>query len=148
MMRMPSSGNSGDGPPEPEHVAGPLARRAWLALAGLCIGLASAGVVLPLLPTTPFLLVAAWAAARSSPRLHRWLYQHPRFGPLLRDWHEHRALRPRTKLVALLLLFASWLLMMATVDSPLARGVASAIMLAVAIFLASRPHGPPLRDRG
>ena len=133
--------------PEAVHVAGPLARRAWLALAGLCIGLAFAGVFLPLLPTTPFLLVAAWAAARSSPRLHDWLYQHPRFGPLLRDWREHRALRPRTKVIALVLVAASWLLMMATVDSPVARGVASVIMLAVAIFLASRPHGPPLRDR-
>ena len=130
-----------------EVVVRPLVRRAWLALAGLCIALASAGVVLPLLPTTPFLLVAAWAAARSSPELHRWLYQHPRFGPLLRDWNEHRALRPRTKCVALVLLVASWLLMMATVDSPLARGIASVIMLAVAIFLASRPHGPPLHDR-
>lgn len=134
---------------EPAVPAGPLARRAWLALAWACVGLASAGVVLPLLPTTPFLLVAAWAAARSSPELHAWIRNHPRFGPLLRDWQEHRALRPRTKTVALLLLAASWLLMMATVASPVARGVASVIMLAVAVFLATRPHGPPRgRNRG
>ena len=132
-----------DGRQRSRQPAGPVARRGWLALAWTCVGLASAGVALPLVPTTPFLLVAAWAAARSSPELEAWLYRHPRFGPLLRDWRDHRALRPRTKTVALLLLAASWLLMMATVDSPVARGVASVIMLAVAVFLATRPHGPP-----
>jgi len=99
-------------------------------------------VVLPLVPTTPFLLVAAWAAARSSPELHAWIRNHPRFGPLLRDWQAHRALRPRTKVVALLLLAASWLVMMVTVEPRFARVIASLVMLTVAIFLATRPSGP------
>lgn len=128
--------------PPPATANGSLRRRAWLALAWICVGLASAGVVLPLVPTTPFLLVAAWAAARSSPELHAWIRNHPRFGPLLRDWQEHRALRPRTKVIALLLIVASWGIMMATVDPPVARGIASVIMLTVAVFLATRPHGP------
>lgn len=132
--------------PPPVSANGPLARRAWLALAWICVGLASAGVVLPLVPTTPFLLVAAWAAARSSPELHAWIRTHPRFGPLLRDWQEHRALRPRTKAVALLLLAASWLIMMTTVDFPAARIIASVIMLTVAVFLVTRPHGPSRRQ--
>lgn len=128
--------------PPPATGNGSLRRRLWLALAWICVGLASAGVVLPLVPTTPFLLVAAWAAARSSPELHAWILDHPRFGPLLQDWQEHRALRPRTKIIALLLLAASWGIMMATVEPPLARIIASVIMLIVAVFLATRPSGP------
>lgn len=123
--------------------AGPVARWAWLALAGACIALASAGAVLPLVPTTPFLLVAAYAAARSSPRLHRWIHEHPRFGPVLYDWHHHRALRPRIKGAALALIAASWAVMMVTVEPVAARATASGVLLAVAIFLATRPSGPP-----
>lgn len=128
------------GPPAP--APGPLARRAWQALALTCVGLGSAGAVLPLVPTTPFLLVAAYAASRSSPRLHAWLYAHPRFGPLLRDWRDHRALRPRTKRVALLLLAASWVVMWLSVDPLGARLAATAVMVVVAGFLATRPTGP------
>lgn len=131
-----------DGRDDAPAVPGRLARRAWQGLALACVGLGSAGAVLPLVPTTPFLLVAAYAASRSSPRLHAWLYEHPRFGPLLRDWRDHRALRPRTKRVALLLLAASWIVMLLTVDSAAARIAASAVMATVAVFLATRPTGP------
>ena len=64
------------------------ARWALQALAGVCVLLGLVGIVVPVLPTVPFLLVAAWAASRSSPRLHRWLLTHPRFGRPLRDWEE------------------------------------------------------------
>lgn len=117
-------------------------RRAWQAFAVACVGLGGLGTVLPLVPTTPFLLLAAWAASRSSPELHEWLYRHPRCGPLLRDWRDHRALRPRVKCVALLLIAASWLFMMVTIDSNPVRLLASAIMLTVAVFLATRPAHP------
>ncbi len=58
------------------------------ALAALCLVMAFVGIVLPVMPTVPFLIAAAWAAARSSPALHRWLLSHKRFGPGLRDWSE------------------------------------------------------------
>jgi uncharacterized membrane protein YbaN (DUF454 family) len=64
------------------------ARWALQALAGVCVLLGLIGIVVPVLPTVPFLLVAAWAASRSSPRLHRWLLTHPRFGRPLREWEE------------------------------------------------------------
>jgi uncharacterized protein len=64
------------------------ARWALQALAALCLVLGLVGVLVPVMPTVPFLLVAAWAASRSSPRLHRWLLSHPRFGRQLRDWNE------------------------------------------------------------
>lgn len=126
----------------PHTRPGPFARRAWQALALACVGLGSAGAVLPLVPTTPFLLVAAWAASRSSPRLHVWLYDHPRFGPLLRDWRDHRALHPRTKAVALALIALSWLFMIVSVESVPARIAASIVILTVATFLATRPSAP------
>lgn len=119
-----------------------VARRLWLALALVFIGLGSAGAVLPLVPTTPFLLLAAYCASRSSPQLHAWLYSHPRFGPLLRDWRDHGAIRPRAKVTALLLLAASWLVMWLTVPNNTARLGASAVMALVALFLATRPSGP------
>src|SRR4051812_7637760 len=64
------------------------ARWLLLGLAWVCILLGIVGIILPVMPTVPFLLVAAWAASRSSPRLHHWLHNHPRFGVLLRNWEE------------------------------------------------------------
>lgn len=79
---------------------GPL-RVALLAAGFACVGLAALGVFLPLLPTTPFLLVAAACFARSSPRFYRALLGNRVFGPLIRDWREHRAVPLRAKLLAI-----------------------------------------------
>ncbi len=71
----------------------------WLlmGLAVLALALAVVGVFLPGLPTVPFLLVAAWASARSSPRLHRWLLRHRLFGPLIADWERGGLVHRRSK---------------------------------------------------
>ena len=58
------------------------------------------GVVVPLLPTTPFILLAAYCFARSSKRLHDWLLNHRHFGPLIENWREHRAIRRSAKVVS------------------------------------------------
>jgi hypothetical protein len=73
----------------------------WSLLGLLFLGLGGLGVVLPLLPTTPFVLLAAGCFARSSPRLHRWLLDSQLFGPILRDWEQHRCVPRRAKVVAL-----------------------------------------------
>lgn len=76
-------------------------RRALLATAGvIALGLGLLGVVLPGLPTTPFVLLAAACFARASPRLHRWLTRHRFLGPVVRDWEAHRSLPLRVKWIA------------------------------------------------
>lgn len=118
----------------------PHARWAWLTLAYGCVGLGAVGAVLPVMPTTPFLLVALWAGARSSPRLRFRLYRHPRYGPALRTWHRHGAVPARAKLAACLLMSASWLFLVFT---GLHVGIVSGIglfFIAVATFIVSRPN--------
>lgn len=84
----------------PRSVGG--ARRvAYLALAGFFFVLAVLGSVLPVLPTTPFLLVTSFLLVRSSPALNARLLRSRAFGPLLKDWHRHRAVRPRVKVISI-----------------------------------------------
>jgi hypothetical protein len=77
--------------------AGPslMQRRLLIGAGLLCVGLGALGAVLPVLPTTPFLLLAAGCFARSSPRLHRWLYGNRWIGPYLRNYAEGRAITLR-----------------------------------------------------
>jgi uncharacterized membrane protein YbaN (DUF454 family) len=66
----------------------------------ICVGLAFLGLFLPLLPTTPFLLLAAYCFSRGSARLHAWLLHQPTLGSIIRDWNEKRVIRPRVKAAA------------------------------------------------
>ena len=74
------------------------------------VGLGVLGVALPVLPTTPFLLVAAACFAKSSPELHQKLLNNRIFGPLIRDWQEHRAIPKKAKAISLTMmtLAACW----------------------------------------
>lgn len=85
-------------------VQGPVLRPLLFACGLACLGAAGAGLFLPLLPTTPFLLLAAACFARSSARLHAWLLAHRAFGPILEDWEQRRAIRRRTKGITTLLM--------------------------------------------
>ena len=71
----------------------------------LCVGLGVLGIILPLLPTTPFLLLAAWLFARGSPRLYHWLHTNRWFGKYIRDYREHRSIPLRAKIIVLTLLW-------------------------------------------
>ena len=70
------------------------------AMGGISVGLGVLGLFLPLLPTTPFLLLAAFCFSRGSARLHDWLLSHPTLGQVIKDWNENRVIRPRVKAAA------------------------------------------------
>jgi uncharacterized membrane protein YbaN (DUF454 family) len=114
-------------------------RWAYLLLAYLCLGLGLLGVLLPGLPTTPFLLLAVWAANRGSGRLHAWLMDHPRFGPPLRNWDEQGAVPRRAKWLGVALMSLSWGLMLALTEGPLVPAATGALFLLVAAYLLTRP---------
>lgn len=77
-------------------------REKALVLAGHgFVGLGTIGAIVPVMPTTIFFILAAACYARGNPRLHDRLLAHPRFGPALRDWEEHRAMSPRAKALAI-----------------------------------------------
>lgn len=119
----------------------------WLyaALAYVCVALALAGLMLPGLPTTPFVLLAAWSASRGSRKVHGWLHRHPHFGPALADWRERRAVSGGAKASAVVLLTVSWLVL-AWRGAPgwLLAGL-FALFLGVAAYVVTRPR--PLARR-
>ena len=78
-----------------------VVRDVALTLVGLvALGLGALGIALPLLPTTPFVLLAAFAFAQSSEKLHRWLLEHNVFGPLIDNWHRYGAISRRAKIIS------------------------------------------------
>ena len=81
-------------------------RGIFLALGWFFVGLAALGVFLPVLPTTPFLLLASSCFLKSSPRWQQWLLNSRLFGPFLRDWEEHRAVRRPVKALAIVVVSA------------------------------------------
>jgi hypothetical protein len=104
----------------------------------VCVGLGSAGIVLPLVPTTPFLLLAAACFAKSSDRFYAWLLGHRRFGPVIRDYREKGGITRKTRAIALSLLWFSITLSAFTVlSSWIPRVVLFAIAAAVTIHLFS-----------
>ncbi|RCV88917.1 YbaN family protein [Billgrantia montanilacus] len=125
-----------------------LSRFAWRTLAYGCIGLGTAGLVMPLLPTTPFLLVAAWAAPKGSPRLARWLWQHPRLGPTLHAWQEQRAVPRRAKRLAVVLLLFSWLVLWLGSAPPMVLMLTAVMFFCVASFVLTRPDAAPSHYTG
>ncbi len=77
------------------------AKTIFLKIVGLIsLGLGFAGLFLPLLPTTPFILLSGWCFARSSPKWHRWIHEHHEFGPLIENWNRNRSISKRHKAFA------------------------------------------------
>lgn len=103
------------------------------------LALAFAGVFLPLLPTTPFVLVAAWAFARSEPRWNARLENHPRLGPPLRAWRTRQAVPRPAKAAAAAGLGSGWLILAGSVEHAAVLAAAAALMLAVGVYVLTRP---------
>lgn len=112
----------------------------WALLGVISLGLGIAGVALPLLPTVPFILLAAFCFARSSQRMHDWLTEHQRFGPIIRDWRENGAISPRVKRISTISIFAVFALSLVLGVRPLVLGIQALVLSAVLIFIWSRPN--------
>jgi uncharacterized protein len=112
----------------------------YLLLAWIALALGLVGVVLPGLPTTPFVLLAAWAAARGSARLHRWMRAHRLFGPIIRDWEAHGAVSRRAKWMATTMMAVSAAIFFLTAPKLWMAVTGTAIMAVVATWLWLRPE--------
>ncbi|MDH3416428.1 MAG: YbaN family protein [Gammaproteobacteria bacterium] len=111
----------------------------WLLAGLVSVALGAVGLVLPLLPTTPFLLIAAFAFARSSARLNRWLREHRSFGPLIDNWHRDGSIDLKVKRIAIIVVLltpvVTWLF-----DAPFwIIGCQVVVLSAAAVFILTRP---------
>ncbi|MCL7465493.1 YbaN family protein [Phaeovulum sp. NW3] len=111
----------------------------WLIAGLVCFALGVIGAFLPLLPTVPLMLLAAFCFARSSERLHNWLLSHPRFGPAIIDWSERRSIARPAKWAASVSILAAFALSVALGVGPKILVIQGIVLIAVAVFIWSRP---------
>ena len=120
-----------------------MTERGLRALLFICGGFALLtgviGIFLPLLPTTPFILLAAACFARSSPRFHAWIIQHPTFGPIQRAWKESRAIPRKAKRTATLMMALSTAWIWWSVEPLFARVAATLFILSAFTYIWSKP---------
>jgi uncharacterized membrane protein YbaN (DUF454 family) len=115
-------------------------RRVYLVLGFIFIAIGFVGAFLPVLPTTPFLILATTCFARSSPRLENWLLSHPRFGSALRAWREHGAIPLRAKLLALAGMSVGFLLFwIGSAPGPILMASVGVLMLTGLVYVFTRP---------
>jgi uncharacterized membrane protein YbaN (DUF454 family) len=118
-------------------------RAVFIVLGTIFLALGAIGLVLPVLPTTPFVLLAAACYLRASERLHRRLVQSRTFGPTIVAWQEHGAIPPRAKAIAIALIALTFgLSVLFVVEPPLMRAGLVALGIVLAVWLARRPSPP------
>lgn len=117
-----------------------LQRPLWLVTGACALVLGAIGVVMPFLPTTPFVILAAFAFGKSSPAFHAWLLRSPTFGPIIADWRENGAIARRYKVLSCAMMAAALALGLAS-PMPLAAKLAQmAVIAAAATFVLTRPE--------
>jgi uncharacterized membrane protein YbaN (DUF454 family) len=119
----------------------------WLLAGAICLLTGIVGIFLPLLPTTPFVLLAAFCFSRGSVRCEAWMLNHPRFGPMVRDWRASRAVPLRAKQLATVMMtlgsaWAWWAM------PPHLGWLPALLCAAVAAWLWSLPTAAPQRAGG
>ncbi len=127
----------------------PSAMPAWARCLLVCFGwlmvvIGLIGVVVPVLPTTVFLIIALWAFSRSSRKFQLWVWNHRTFGPPIRDWHRHGVIPVRAKVMAVMLMTLSFMFVTIWVaqDWRLPT-ILSVIMLPAALYIVTRRSNAP-----
>ncbi|MCL6706424.1 YbaN family protein [Pseudomonas sp. R2.Fl] len=112
-----------------------------MGLGWLAVAIGVIGIFVPVLPTTPFIILAAALFARSSPRFEQWLIDHPRFGKPLIDWRREGAISRPAKIASVSMMTASYgILWFAGSHSPYVRIIVALILVSCAAFVLSRPE--------
>lgn len=113
----------------------------WNIIGLTALGLGFLGVVLPILPTTPFILLAAFAFGKSHPGLRRWLIEHGHFGPMIADWEANRAIAPKVKTFACVMMAVTFGLSLWLGASSTVLIIQAVALSGAALFVLSRPNG-------
>ncbi|MFC3051599.1 YbaN family protein [Kordiimonas pumila] len=117
-------------------------RLLWLCAGWLALGLGIIGIYLPLLPTTPFLLLASFCFSKGSERIHAWLMGHAWFGPPIQEWNQHGAIAPRVKWLATGMIIFSVVLSFLYGVPLYAFIIQLVILVCVSFFILTRPNPP------
>ena len=126
-----------------------MKRSVYKQLGFLSLALAFLGIPLPVLPTTPFVILAAWFFAQSSEKWHRWLMNSDLFGPMLQNWEQHRCISLRAKLTALaMMLSVGAVSVFMALDGTWPRVLGGAFMLTGCITLLSIKTCPDCKHKG
>lgn len=119
------------------------ARLFWRLAGLISLALGVLGIFLPLLPTTPFVLLSAFCFSKGSQRLHDWLLAHPRLGPPIAEWRDHGAISKKAKWLAGIAMVAAFLLAWLGGAPKEALVIQVVVLLGVAVFIFTRPAPPP-----
>jgi uncharacterized membrane protein YbaN (DUF454 family) len=118
-------------------------RAFFVVLGTVFLGLGAIGVVLPVLPTTPFVLLAAACYLRASERLHAWLLRSRTFGPTIEAWQAHGAIPARAKAIAISMVILTFgFSILFAIEPPLMRAGLAALGIVLVVWLARRPSPP------
>lgn len=123
------------------------AKALYCSLGWLFFAIGLLGAFLPVLPTTPFMLLALWMFSKSSQRFHDWLYFHPFFGPPLQQWQQYRVIPRAAKIMSVSMISASFVVMILYSTMPWWTLVLTGLLMAYgAWFVLSKPSFPPVKN--
>lgn len=115
----------------------------WLTVGLVALLLGVIGIFLPLLPTTPFIIVAAFAFGKSIPAWRRWMIGNKTLGPIIKNWEETGAIAPRYKAIAVTMMLAALALSLYLSIKPVIIVIQAICMTAACWFILTRPNGTP-----